>query len=174
MLAFGQARKAKTPAKSPAKTTAAKADTAAKPLTRAEAHKAYVEKYDKNKDGKLDAEERKAAREDTLKNRKSRTSLQQERFKQQLLRAFDKNRDGQLDAKEQQAARKAIAKQQQQYMKKMQQMMRRGGGRGGRGGGGGGGRGGSSSGTAAFRKLMQFQKRYLQQLQKQQQSRPKP
>lgn len=50
-----------------------------------------MEKYDKNKDGKLDEEEREAVRKDR----------QAERIKR-----FDKNGDGKLDEQEEAAARK--------------------------------------------------------------------
>ena len=55
-----------------------------------------LEKYDKNKDGKLDQEEREAYRKDRMAER---------------IKRYDKNGDGKLDEKEEQAARDEIRKQ---------------------------------------------------------------
>jgi Ca2+-binding EF-hand superfamily protein len=54
-----------------------------------------LEKYDKNKNGKLDPEEREAVRKDREADR---------------LKRFDKNGDGKLDKEEQEAARSELRK----------------------------------------------------------------
>ena len=56
------------------------------------AHKKMLEKYDKDKDGKLNDEERKAMREDMEAKRKA------------LLEKYDKDKDGRLSAEERKAA----------------------------------------------------------------------
>ena len=156
VLAFGQA-KSKSSAGKPKKKPAGKS----RKLTPKEAKKAFLEKYDTNKDGKIDKKERLVARADYRKRRKSQRPTQRQRIMQQLLRRFDKNKDGKLDRKEQAEIRKAIAKQQQQMRKRFQSLLRR------RKGGRGGSRG-RSSGNANFRKLQQLRLRYLKELQKRQ------
>jgi len=69
-----------------------------------------LEKFDKNGDGKLDAEELKAAREEFQKNGGPKLGPQGEELKKKLLEKFDKNGDGKLDADELKAAREEMQK----------------------------------------------------------------
>jgi len=139
-----------------------------------------LDKYDTDKDGRLDERERQALRADNLKNRRSQRKAKPNPRTARLLQLFDKNRDGKLDETEKGAARKAILKQRQQMMKRLQQQMRRGGkgrnrgrgARGRRGGGrrgirrGGGGRRGG--GNNMLRRFQQIRQRFLKQLRQRQ------
>lgn len=132
-----------------------------------------LEKYDANKDGKLDSKERKEIRKDNYAARRRAQSSNRRLtpFQQAILREFDKDKNGQLDEKELQTARQAIAKKRQDYFRQLQQRLRGGGrggarGRGGRGGGARGGRGGNP-----LQQFQQFQRRLMEQRRKQQQAR---
>ena len=74
----------------------------------AEFRQKMLEKFDKNGDGKLDADEKKAAREEFQKKMQDRIGEGGEGFKKKLLEKFDKNGDGQLDPEEMKAAREAF------------------------------------------------------------------
>src|SRR5262245_52195488 len=64
-----------------------------------------LKKYDKNGDGKLDEEERAAARKDR---------------EQEMLKKYDKNGDGKLDDTERQAMRDEIRKQREEALSRRQ------------------------------------------------------
>lgn len=137
--------------------------------------KMLLDKYDKNMDGKLDAEERKALREDREKespdpkarprNKKTPTRRTNPLL-QRILAKYDKNRDGKLDLQEQRSYAKDVSKNRQQALRRLQQMMRRMNRGSSRGRGRSGRRGGSrNSGSSIFRRLQQLRQRQLKQLQ---------
>ena len=76
----------------------------------AEFRQKMLEKFDKNGDGKLDEDEKKAAREAFQKRKEGQNGPRGEEFKKKMLEKFDKNGDGKLDPEEMKAAREAFQK----------------------------------------------------------------
>jgi len=68
-----------------------------------------LKRYDKNGDGKLDEEEKAAAKMDLMKNGEG-GRLGGGRFREMILKRFDKNGDGKLDETERAAALEALKK----------------------------------------------------------------
>lgn len=74
-----------------------------------QARAALLEKFDTNKDGKLDETERAAAREATRENRG--------KLREQALAKFDKDGDGKLNDEEKAAAREAMKERAGEHRK---------------------------------------------------------
>ncbi|MFQ5732774.1 MAG: hypothetical protein ACE5KM_12575 [Planctomycetaceae bacterium] len=147
--------------------------------TVAQTLKMLLEKYDKDKDGKLSREERKAIREDrakeksqtnrTPRKRRSKRKTARPNFRaRQVLAKYDKNKNGQLDSEERRAYLRDFAKSRQNAMKKLQQLMRRGNRRGGAGRYRG--RPGNTRNNP-LRRLQELRRRRLQQQQQQRRKR---
>ncbi len=79
----------------------------------ADFRKQLVEKFDKDGDGKLNEQERDAARADFEKRRKQRGGGQPLNRKE-ILKKFDKNENGKIDPDERTAVAEFIRKQQGQ------------------------------------------------------------
>jgi Ca2+-binding EF-hand superfamily protein len=75
----------------------------------AEARKKFMEKYDTNKDGKLDDKEKAAVHKEW--------SARRDAWRKEIMKKYDKNEDGELDEKEKAAMRKAY----EDRMKKMRE-----------------------------------------------------
>ena len=80
--------------------------------------KKVMEKYDKNKNGKIDEDEKKAMRDDWNARKKEWSSRMKEK-REEYMKKYDKNKDGKIGDSEKEAVRKAWAQGREEWRKKM-------------------------------------------------------